>query len=163
MHPTQLYSLIDGLLLLFFLWAFEPYKRRDGELTALVLTIHPIMRFLLEIIRTDELPVFNTGLSISQNISIGIFIAGIGLWIYLLRRPLRIEWPRSRGAAIRLMSVAPHRCIRQGELTSPAGRRTIRVESRRLWLVGPRIVRLGRGPWDGTFDLSRASNRMERL
>ena len=93
-HPAQLYSLIDGLLLCFFLLAYEPYRRRDGELTALVLTIHPILRFLLEIIRVDESPVFHTGLSISQNISIAIFAAGIGLWIYLLRRrPLGCQWP----------------------------------------------------------------------
>ncbi len=69
-HPAQLYSLIDALLLCFLLLAYEPYKRRDGELTALVLTLHPISRFLLEIIRVDESAVFGTGMSISQNISI---------------------------------------------------------------------------------------------
>ncbi len=86
-HPAQLYSLIDAVLLCFLLLAYEPYKRRDGELTALLLTIHPISRFLLEIIRVDESAVFNTGMSISQNISLGIFAGGILLWIYLLRRP----------------------------------------------------------------------------
>ena len=34
--------------------AYEPYKRRDGALTALVLTVHPISRYLLEVIRVDE-------------------------------------------------------------------------------------------------------------
>jgi phosphatidylglycerol:prolipoprotein diacylglycerol transferase len=86
-HPAQLYSLVDAVLLCFLLLAYEPYKRRDGELTALLLTIHPISRFLLEIIRVDESAVFNTGMSISQNISLGIFAGGILLWIYLLRRP----------------------------------------------------------------------------
>ena len=93
-HPTQLYSLIDALLLCAFILAYEPYKRRDGELTALVLTIHPISRFLLEIIRVDESAVFNTGMSISQNISIGIFIFGVCLWMYLLwSRPRQSVWP----------------------------------------------------------------------
>lgn len=91
-HPAQLYSLIDGLLLCFFLLAYEPYRRRDGELTALVLTIHPISRFLLEVIRVDESPVFHTGLSISQNISIAIFAGGVLLWIYILRRPPGLAW-----------------------------------------------------------------------
>lgn len=92
-HPTQLYSFIDALLLCGFLLAFEPYKRRDGELTALVLTLHPISRFLLEIIRIDESAVMGTGMSISQNISIAIFLGGVGLWIYLFwRKPLGIAW-----------------------------------------------------------------------
>ena len=94
-HPAQVYSLVDALLLCLFLLAYEPYKRRDGELTALVLTIHPVSRFLLEIIRTDEGAVFNTGMSISQNISIAIFAGGICLWIYLLlvRRAGGLAWP----------------------------------------------------------------------
>ena len=102
MHPTQLYSLFDGLLLCAFLLVFEPYKRLDGELTALVLTIHPISRFLLEIIRDDEMAVFNTGMKISQNISIAILVGGLLLWAYLwARRPRSIPWPAemARGAA----------------------------------------------------------------
>jgi phosphatidylglycerol:prolipoprotein diacylglycerol transferase len=91
-HPTQLYSFIDAVLLCLFLLAFEPFKRREGELTAIVLTLHPISRFLLEAIRIDESPVFGTGMSISQNISLAILVAGIGLWIYLLRRPAGSAW-----------------------------------------------------------------------
>jgi phosphatidylglycerol:prolipoprotein diacylglycerol transferase len=107
-HPTQLYSLVDGLLLCFFLLAYEPYRRRDGELTALVLTIHPVSRFLLEIIRVDEAPIFQTGMSISQNISIAIFLAGIGLWIYLLGwRPPGCAWPATAGNAQLRKPLAP--------------------------------------------------------
>lgn len=92
-HPTQLYSLIDALLLCSLLLLYEPFKRRDGELTALVLTIHPVSRFLLEVIRIDESPVFGTGMSISQNISIAIFAVGAGLWVYLFWRcPKQIVW-----------------------------------------------------------------------
>ena len=53
-HPTQLYSTIDGVLLFLFLTSYYPYRRRDGEVLALLLTIHPILRFLSEMIRTDE-------------------------------------------------------------------------------------------------------------
>ncbi|MCH8924436.1 MAG: prolipoprotein diacylglyceryl transferase, partial [Planctomycetes bacterium] len=100
-HPTQLYSLFDALLLCGLLLFYEPFKRRDGELTALVLTIHPVSRFLLEIIRVDESPVFGTGMSISQNISIAIFVGGVALWIYLFWwRPKEIAWaPRPAVAA----------------------------------------------------------------
>ena len=98
---TTAFRLIDALLLCGLLLAYEPYKRRDGELTALLLTLHPISRFLLEIIRIDESAVFGTGMSISQNISIGIFLIGVGLWVYLFTsRPPGIAWqPRLAVAA----------------------------------------------------------------
>ncbi|MEX0586081.1 MAG: prolipoprotein diacylglyceryl transferase family protein [Pirellulales bacterium] len=92
-HPTQIYAAIDAGLLCLFLLAISPYRRRDGEVIAWMLTLHPISRFLLEWIRVDESGVFGTELSISQNISIGLFALGIGLWVYLLRRPPGTTWP----------------------------------------------------------------------
>jgi phosphatidylglycerol:prolipoprotein diacylglycerol transferase len=92
-HPTQLYSAIDAFLLCLFLIAYYPYRQHDGELTAMTLTIHAVSRFLLEIIRTDEGPVFGTGLSISQNISLIVLVVGIGIWIYVLRGPRGSVWP----------------------------------------------------------------------
>ena len=71
------------------LLAYDPFCRRDGELFALLLTVYPITRFLLEIIRIDESPVWFTGLSISQNVSLGIFLFSAALWAYLLRQPQR--------------------------------------------------------------------------
>lgn len=92
-HPTQLYSAIDGAILGWLLWSFYPFRRRDGEAIALLLTIHPITRFLLEIIRTDEPAVFGTGLTISQNVSLGLLACGAGLWWYLSQQPRGILWP----------------------------------------------------------------------
>jgi phosphatidylglycerol:prolipoprotein diacylglycerol transferase len=92
-HPAQLYSTIDGLLICLFLLAYDPFKRRDGELLAWAATIYPITRFLMEIIRTDEGPVFGTTLSISQNISL-LILAGVAIfWWYLSRQPRTIAWP----------------------------------------------------------------------
>jgi len=85
-HPTQIYSSINAFLLCLLLLAYEPFSRRDGELFALVLSLYPIARFLLEMIRTDESPVF-AGLTISQNISLLLLICGAGLWLYILRQP----------------------------------------------------------------------------
>ncbi len=82
-HPTQLYSAIDAFLLCLFLIAYYPYRQHDGEVTAFTFTIHALSRFLLEIIRTDEGPVFGTGLSISQNISLVVLVIGLGLWVYI--------------------------------------------------------------------------------
>jgi phosphatidylglycerol:prolipoprotein diacylglycerol transferase len=91
-HPTQIYSAINAGLLAWFLWVAYPLRRRDGEIFALMLTIYPISRFMLEIIRTDERAVFGTGLSISQNISLAMFVAVIGLWAYLSRQPRGVVW-----------------------------------------------------------------------
>ncbi|MEX2027066.1 MAG: prolipoprotein diacylglyceryl transferase family protein, partial [Pirellulaceae bacterium] len=49
-HPTQLYAALDAALLAAFLWFYYPFRRRDGEVFALLVTLHPISRFLLEII-----------------------------------------------------------------------------------------------------------------
>ena len=92
-HPTQLYSSITAALIAAVLWTYYPFRRRDGQVIGLMLAIYPISRFLEEIIRTDEPAVFGTGLSISQNISLAVFVAAVGLLIYLSKRPSRIAWP----------------------------------------------------------------------
>jgi phosphatidylglycerol:prolipoprotein diacylglycerol transferase len=97
-HPTQLYSAIDGAILGWLLWSFFPFRRHDGEAIALLLTIHPITRFLLEIIRTDEPAVFGTGLTISQNVSIGLLACGVALWWYLSTQPRGVVWPLNQNA-----------------------------------------------------------------
>jgi phosphatidylglycerol:prolipoprotein diacylglycerol transferase len=86
-HPAQIYSSIDAALLAWVLWSFYPYRRHDGEVMALMLMLHPISRFLLETIRVDEAPVWGTGLSISQNLSVGLFLVGLGLWVAVGRKP----------------------------------------------------------------------------
>jgi phosphatidylglycerol:prolipoprotein diacylglycerol transferase len=85
-HPTQLYSTIDALILCLLLWSWYPFRRRDGEVTALMITIYPITRFLIEGIRTDE-PKNILGMTISQNISLALLMFAIALWLYLWRSP----------------------------------------------------------------------------
>lgn len=86
-HPTQIYSTIDAILICLLLLAWEPFIRRDGELLALLISIYSVTRFLIEILRTDEAAVFGTGMSISQNVSLALLILVAGLWLYILRRP----------------------------------------------------------------------------
>ncbi len=91
-HPTQLYSTIDALILCFLLLAFDPFRRRDGALTALMMTVYPVTRFLVESIRTDEAHIWGTPFTISQNISLGLLAVAIGLWIYIGRRPAKLAF-----------------------------------------------------------------------
>lgn len=83
-HPTQLYASIGAVALFLFLLAWYPYRRHDGELLAWMLVIYAVIRFLEESIRTDEGAALGTGLTLSQNLSVLMLVAGIGLWVYLL-------------------------------------------------------------------------------
>lgn len=97
-HPTQIYSAINAALLAWLLWTAYPLRKTDGQVAALMLTIYPVARFLLEDIRIDESAVFGTGLSISQNISIFVLATAIVLWLYLWRTPRQLfDFRRSAG------------------------------------------------------------------
>ena len=92
-HPTQLYAALDAALLAAFLWFYYPFRRRDGEVFALLVTLHPISRFVLEIIRDDEPGLWGTPLTIAQWTSAAIFVAAIGLWWFLARQPIARALP----------------------------------------------------------------------
>jgi phosphatidylglycerol:prolipoprotein diacylglycerol transferase len=92
-HPTQIYSAINAACLCLFMWAYYPYRRRDGEIIALLLTLYPVSRFLLEWIRSDEPGRLGTPFTISQLVSILLFLSAIGLWGFLATRPRGSDLP----------------------------------------------------------------------
>ena len=93
-YPTQLYSSANAFLLCCVVLIYSRLRRKpegvglkiDGEALALTLTLYPISRFVLEMIRTDETSFLHTGLSISQNISILLLLASLVFWGWLLWR-----------------------------------------------------------------------------
>ncbi len=85
-HPTQLYSAVDGVLLMTLLLAYYPLRRRDGQVLALLLMLYPVSRYFIEHLRGDE-RVFVGGMTISQTLSLGVFAMGLLIWIALLRWP----------------------------------------------------------------------------
>ena len=91
-HPTQIYSSMNAVILCLVTYAFFPFRRRDGEVFALLLGIYAVTRFLLEVIRTDERGLWGTGLTISQNVSLAILVGVVGLLIYLSRQPKGSSW-----------------------------------------------------------------------
>jgi phosphatidylglycerol:prolipoprotein diacylglycerol transferase len=86
-HPTQIYSSLNAALLCLLTITFYPFRRRHGQVIALLLTVYAVTRFLLEVIRTDE-PGFLTGLTISQNVSILVTASMVVIWIYIQRQPI---------------------------------------------------------------------------
>ncbi len=98
-HPTQIYSSINALILCLLLLAFAPFRTRDGQVFALFLTIYPATRFLIEIIRNDEAAILGTGLTISQNVSLVALAAAGLLWLALFLSRPRLAFPTYRPAA----------------------------------------------------------------
>lgn len=80
LHPTQIYSSIDGFLLAALAWWYFPRRSKPGEVLLLVWLLYPLTRFLIEFLRSDESGQLGTSLTISQWISLGLFLAGI-IWM----------------------------------------------------------------------------------
>jgi phosphatidylglycerol:prolipoprotein diacylglycerol transferase len=87
LHPTQIYSAIDGFILATLTAWYFSRRRRNGEVFAIGLTIYPITRFLIEFIRGDEPGLFGTPFTISQWISAVMFTIAMGYMVCLSRRP----------------------------------------------------------------------------
>ncbi len=91
-HPTQLYSALNAVVLCLFLLAFDRFRRRDGQVLALLLILYPTTRFLLEIIRDDEsalVRIAGTGFTTAQVVSVPLVAAGLMLLAYTMLRPTR--------------------------------------------------------------------------
>jgi phosphatidylglycerol:prolipoprotein diacylglycerol transferase len=92
-HPTQLYEALGCALIFLFLTLWRSRKRFNGELLALYLMLYAPLRALVETFRGDEERgrVFNFlggwarhawwNLSTSELISIGIFAAGVAIYV----------------------------------------------------------------------------------
>ena len=91
-HPTQIYSSLNGFLIFFFLWVYYPFRRHNGEVIALALTIYPITRILLEYIRDDEAGVFGTPFTPSQWISALLLLGAAVMWVGITRSRSPL-WP----------------------------------------------------------------------
>lgn len=91
-HPTQLYSSLNGAVLAFILYGFwrrnkrlglqkvNKFLSRPGCVFTLMLVLYGVTRFFIEFLRDDN-PLGFFGLTISQNISIGLVILGVLLTI----------------------------------------------------------------------------------
>lgn len=86
-HPAQIYSTLNAMMIFLLLLAVAPFQKRDGILIALTLTIYPVTRFLLEIVRKDEGIVNGFGFTISQTISFGVVAVAILIWYFALNQP----------------------------------------------------------------------------
>jgi len=87
-HPVQIYGIINALLLSWLLMEMLYRRKRHGIVFATLCTIYPITRIILEVIRVDN-PHDSGGLTISQAVSVGMFLAGVAMLMWLYRLPER--------------------------------------------------------------------------
>jgi phosphatidylglycerol:prolipoprotein diacylglycerol transferase len=94
-HPTQIYASFAGFALLGLLLAYFPRRRVAGEVMAVLMIVYPLTRWPLEALRGDE-PAILAGMTLSQNISVGLFACGLAAWFGLRGwSPFMVErgWP----------------------------------------------------------------------
>lgn len=96
-HPTQIYSALNALILCVVTLIFFPYRQRHGQVIALMLTLYAITRFMEERIRVDEHALV-ASFTISEAISLGLAVLMGVLWFYISRQPL-IDMPSRAGHA----------------------------------------------------------------
>ncbi len=102
LHPTQLYSVINGLALAALTSAIYATRPRHGIVTAIALTLYPLTRIIIEFLRGDEMGQMGTALTISQWISMGVLLFGAVLWFVISGKPrsnkLKSIMPKGRSA-----------------------------------------------------------------
>ena len=80
-HPAQLYASVNAFLLAGLLYFYVGYRRRPGDVFALLITLYPVSRFLLERIRSDEPGIAGTSFTISQWVSIVLLLTATAWWV----------------------------------------------------------------------------------
>jgi prolipoprotein diacylglyceryltransferase len=82
LYPTQLYESVSMVLLLLLLLAYEPFRRAEGQVMALLMVGYAVHRYLNELLRDDPRPV-----GFERYASVFLFAAGLALWLWLQFRP----------------------------------------------------------------------------
>src|SRR5262249_34994640 len=86
LHPTQLYETISMLLVLLLLYAFEPFKTRDGQVMVLMMITYAVHRYLNELLRADPRPI-----GFERHASLFLLGAAIVMGIWLRLRPAQYQ------------------------------------------------------------------------
>jgi phosphatidylglycerol:prolipoprotein diacylglycerol transferase len=81
-HPTQLYEVVSMFLMFLVLTAYYPFRRREGQVIAVLMVGYAAHRYLNELLRNDPRPE-----GFERYSSVILFVAGLVLWVYLRLRP----------------------------------------------------------------------------
>lgn len=85
-HPTFLYESLWSMMVLIILLIFTKRKKFNGQIFLMYLIGYGLGRFWIEGLRTDQLKIGHTNIAVSQVLSGAIVIAGIAVFIVMLRK-----------------------------------------------------------------------------
>jgi prolipoprotein diacylglyceryltransferase len=86
LYPTQLYESTSMILLFLLLLAYEPFRRHEGQLMALVMIGYAVHRYLNELLRDDPRPK-----GFEFYVSLLFLILGVALWLWLQLKPAQTK------------------------------------------------------------------------
>jgi len=90
-HPAQLYASASLFLITALLLVATRYKRRHGEILALVFILNAVSRLGMELIRRD-VPPTAFGLTAGQMGAAAVLAVGVGLFVWMRRRGKPVAW-----------------------------------------------------------------------
>jgi phosphatidylglycerol:prolipoprotein diacylglycerol transferase len=85
LHPTQLYHCLAGLLTFAILLGAKRFLKTEGMLSGLMLMLYAVFRFSIEFFRGDYRGDFGI-ISVTQMITLGVFLLGAGMMVYRKKR-----------------------------------------------------------------------------
>lgn len=85
-HPTFLYECVWNVCLFIILMIYHTHKKFDGEVWWFYVGGYGIGRSIIEGLRTDQLILGNTGIAVSQLLSIVLVCVAIGCIVYNRRK-----------------------------------------------------------------------------
>jgi phosphatidylglycerol:prolipoprotein diacylglycerol transferase len=106
LHPTQLYETISTALIFLLLLAYEPFRKRYGEVLVILMLCYSIHRFINESLRNDTAPPieslfgWHVTLTLSQWISIVVFAGGLVLGAWLRRGAKAVPEPATASETV---------------------------------------------------------------
>lgn len=81
LHPTQIYSSINGFVLAIVTGVYYWHRRFAGDVFGLGCILYALTRVQIEFLRADEMGQLGTSFTISQLYSLGIIAFGMGIMI----------------------------------------------------------------------------------
>jgi phosphatidylglycerol---prolipoprotein diacylglyceryl transferase len=90
LHPTQIYSSVNALVLAILTWNYFPYRQRDGAVLAVGWVAYPLSRFTIEFLRNDLGGQWGTPFTPAQLFSFAMLGSGLLFLWYIMRQPPRV-------------------------------------------------------------------------